>query len=237
MKIYNVKQGTKAWHDLRAGTITASDIQSIFAKPRKGDKSIFGKGAQTYIAKKVCERIRGVVELREPNEAMQWGLDHEQGAREAYGKVYGKNVVEVGFIEKEAGIGCSPDGLIDENSMLEIKCPFSQDVWNGYMAKNEAPRNYLLQMLHQLWVADRDFVVFFALSPCLEKHLMKVYTIDSLLELTKIASIEEYEERVMLVASIIDIGARAHVEVLALGAVDNVFGETEYDDDEENYFL
>ncbi|MGK4455672.1 YqaJ viral recombinase family protein, partial [Klebsiella pneumoniae] len=78
-----------------------------------------------YAAQIVAERLTGKVEPGFSNSAMQWGTDMEPEARNAYSFYSDNDVVEIGFVDHPtiAMSGASPDGLVGDDGLVEIKCP------------------------------------------------------------------------------------------------------------------
>ena len=113
MKIHNIDQNTPEWHALRLGKFTASNAQAIANN---------GKGLETLCFEKVAEILTGKAKESYTNDDMQRGNDLEEMARNSYELETGIVVKRVGFIEKSDRIGCSPDGLIAEDGLQEIKC-------------------------------------------------------------------------------------------------------------------
>lgn len=121
LTILDVEQGSDAWHDARRGIITASVIGKFITaktlKPANNDTS------RAMTAQLVAERITGWTEESYANAAMQRGTFDEPYARDEYSKHYAP-VTECGFMVRTFGthkIGYSPDGLVGEDGLLEIK--------------------------------------------------------------------------------------------------------------------
>jgi putative phage-type endonuclease len=116
-----LEQRSPEWFAARAGKATASCMAKIMARTKTG----YGADRANYAAQLVAERLTGTVAESFTNGAMQWGTDHEAEARDAYQVHALCRVVEIGFIDHPtiAMSGASPDGLIGDDGMLEIKCP------------------------------------------------------------------------------------------------------------------
>jgi hypothetical protein len=104
---------------------------------------------------------------------MQWGVDKEEEARIAYSFLTGRNVVEVGLYKHPTIIGshASPDGLVDDDGCLEIKCPNSATHIET-LKSNQVSHKYLLQMQWQMACADRQWCDFVSFDPRMPDHLM-----------------------------------------------------------------
>jgi hypothetical protein len=114
-------QRSAEWFEARLGKATASRISDIVATTKTG----WGAGRKNYAAQLVCERLTGVPQDSFSNAAMQWGIEHECHAREAYCQHMLCEVEGVGFVDHPTiqMSGCSPDGLVGSDGMVEFKCP------------------------------------------------------------------------------------------------------------------
>lgn len=155
MKIYTCEQRTEQWYDLRLGKITGSKIKDVLSK---------GAGRNTYMMDLVAERLTQVRGNGYINEYMQWGIDHEVEARNKYIEISGNSVCEVGFVEKNEWIGFSPDGLILDDGLSEIKCP-KTTTHIEYILKDKVPTTYIPQIQFGLWVTERDWCDFISYDP------------------------------------------------------------------------
>ena len=112
-----LEQGTEEWLHVRAGKITGSEIQPLISVS-KGT----GKGGHiNYCRKKAVEKLFGIETATFKSGAMIQGAEREPYARMAYELLKGVSVEQVGFVELNEFVGCSPDGLIGEDGILEIK--------------------------------------------------------------------------------------------------------------------
>lgn len=140
-------QRSAAWFAMRAGKVTASRIADMLASTKNG----WGAGRKNYLSQLVRERLTGFVEPSFCNAAMQWGIDTEAEAREAYQQHMLCTVEEVGFADHPTipMAGCSPDGLVGEDGLVELKCPepaTHQEIILG----GAFPDKYVQQALWQL---------------------------------------------------------------------------------------
>ena len=164
----SAQQGTDAWRQQRCGLITASRIGDLMAKTKSGPSA----SRANYIAQLVCERLTGTVEASYTNAAMQHGTENEPLARAAYEALTGELVQEVGLIPHPyiKGAGASPDGLVGDDGLIEIKCPNSATHIETLLG---APidRKYLLQMQWQMCCTDRAWCDFASFDNRLPEHL------------------------------------------------------------------
>jgi len=182
-----IEQRTPEWFATRCGKVTASRIADVMAKTRTG----WGAGRANYMAQLVAERLTGTTEPGFTNAAMQWGTDKEPEARDCYAFERGLSVVEIAFIDHPnlAMTGASPDGLVGDNGMVEIKCPNTAthiDTLLGAAIDDK----YMKQMQWQMACAGRQWCDFVSYDPRLgvemQLHVRRVERDEAL-----IAEIEE----------------------------------------------
>ncbi len=154
MKIYKeLVQGSDEWLKLRLGKFGGTDAQAVASN---------GKGLETLCFEKAGEIITGRLKEQYKNEDMQRGNDLENTARSAYEMTTGNIVTQVGYIEKNEFVGVSPDGLVGDDGIIEIKCPCDA-VFVRFLYDHKIEPKYEWQMMHQMFVAERkwvDYVVF-----------------------------------------------------------------------------
>jgi len=153
MKAYDFKQGTEEWFTARMGKLTASDAQSIQAN---------GKGLKTLVYKKAAEILSGAREESYTNPDMERGNELEDLARSSYEMQTGNKVKQVGFCESDEHTGASPDGLIDDDGLVEIKCPRNYK-YVEFLYTKKIDTGYAWQMQMQMLVTGRkwcDYAVF-----------------------------------------------------------------------------
>ena len=138
-----MNQQTPEWFAQRAGKVTASRVADVMAKVKSGEAA----GRANYRAQLVAERLTGTAAESYSNAAMQWGTDTEPYARMAYEAATGNLVLETGFVlHPEIGFsGASPDGLIGNDGLVEIKCP-NTATHIDYLLASTVPEKYKPQM-------------------------------------------------------------------------------------------
>lgn len=156
-----MEQRTDDWFTARLGKVTASSLYKVLAKTKTG----YGADRGNYMTQLVLERVTGTKADSYTNAAMQWGIDQEPFARAAYEASRGVMVDEVGFIPHPtiAAAGASPDGLVGDDGMVEIKCPDSKTALECWLSDSPVEGKYFAQMQWQMRCADRswcDYVVF-----------------------------------------------------------------------------
>jgi len=157
-----VQQGTAEWHQLRLGKVTASRVADILAKTKTGPSA----SRQNYLIELALQRTTGIIQESYSNAAMEWGTQTEPQARVAYEVTTNNFVDQVAFVDHPsiAWFGCSPDGLVSDRGLVEIKCPNSATHWEYFKAK-KAPNKYVIQMQAQMAVTGRDWCDFISFDP------------------------------------------------------------------------
>ncbi len=166
MIVHDVIQGTEAWHNVRLGKFTASNFSSLFSKETTVK-------FQDFINQVVFERLTGEVPESFTSSYMNRGNELEPEARQSYELMKFRKVKEVGFIELNEWCGCSPDGLIGLDGLLEIKCPKYSTLINLHLNK-KITSEYYYQMQGQMWVAEREWCDFYVYHPKLKPFLKRV---------------------------------------------------------------
>lgn len=155
-------QGSPEWFAQRLGKVTASRVADVCAKIKSG----WGASRANYMAELVAERLTGVTAASYTNAAMQWGKDTEPHARAAYEFRTDCAVNEIGFVDhpKIEMCGASPDGLISEAGLLEIKCPSTATHIDTLIGKTVDDK-YIVQMQWQLACTGRKWCDFVSFDP------------------------------------------------------------------------
>ena len=153
----NVEQEGSDWLVQRAGKFTASRADKLMAKLRDG-KPAASRGE--LLATLAVERLTCQCVQTYQNAAMARGQELEAEARDAYSFHAGVAVEEAGFIPTDAlpNTGCSPDGLIGDDGMLEIKCPANPEKHIDALRRDAHAAEYRWQLQHQLMVTGRQWV-------------------------------------------------------------------------------
>ena len=162
-----MEQRTPEWFQKRLGKVTASRIADLMAKTKTGP----GASRANYLAQLVTERLTGTPTESYKSPAMDWGIEQEAAARAAYSARMGVLVDEVDFVDHPTmQAGASPDGLVGEDGLIEIKCPNTSTMLE-LLEDRTIPTKYRLQMQWQLAVTGRDWCDFVAFDPRLPEHL------------------------------------------------------------------
>ena len=157
-----IAQGSPEWFQMRLGKVTASRVADILAKTKTGPSA----SRQNYLIELAIQRTTGIIQESYSNSAMEWGTQTEPQARVAYEVNTNNFVDQVAFIDHPsiAWFGCSPDGLVSDRGLVEIKCPNSATHWEYFKAK-EPPKKYFIQMQAQIAVTGRDWCDFVSFDP------------------------------------------------------------------------
>lgn len=165
----NAAQDDAGWMLDRAGKFTASRASDLMAKTKTGPSASRGN----LIALLAVERLTGQPVETYQNAAMQRGIETEAEARDAYSFAKGVAVEEVGFIpcDQLPNTGCSPDGLVGEDGLVEIKCPASMAKHLDALRSGAHAVEYRWQLQHQLMVTGRAWVDAASYDPRFPEHL------------------------------------------------------------------
>jgi putative phage-type endonuclease len=161
-------QGTEEWFTIRIGKVTASRVADVIAKTKTG----YSASRDNYMAQLVCERLTGQKGESFTNAAMQHGTDTEPLARAAYEALRDVLVDEVGFVPHPSIImaGASPDGLVGEDGLLEIKCPNTATHIETLLSQT-VPGKYNTQMQFQMACTGRQYCDFVSFDNRLPEEL------------------------------------------------------------------
>lgn len=175
----SIEQGTDEWFDIRLGKATASRFKDILSTIKSGESA----ARRNYRAELVVERLTGKPLDRFKTSAMEWGTDTEDLARMTYMLTTGNKVEETGFWEHPAlEAGASPDGLVGEDGLLEIKCKnlanHIETLRNGKM-----PKEHEAQVQGQMLMTNRKWCDFVSFAPELFENaqimIVRIYRDDS----------------------------------------------------------
>jgi hypothetical protein len=202
----NLEQGSEDWLQSRKARITGSRFKDCRDKLKNGAPS---KACLDYARDVARERCGGSAPAKFQNAAMRTGVEQEPVARAKYEGRTGHMVEEVGFYATEDGrFGLSPDGLIGDDGVLEIKTMVSSDTLFNAVADGDLSA-YMDQCLGYLWLLGRQWVDLCLWVPDLdvlvvnridrgdEKHIQALE--DDLMAFAKL--VDEYEAKLRAVAA------------------------------------
>jgi len=161
-----MEQRSEEWFQARLGKVTASRVADVLAKIKSGESA----SRRNYKIQLVSERLTGEKQETYINQAMQDGIDREAFARDRYVQQFGE-VEEVGFIKHPTlEAGASPDGMVGDDGILEIKCPMGSTHTETLMTQ-DIPSKYVPQVQFQLLVTGRKWCDFVSYNPMFPEHL------------------------------------------------------------------
>lgn len=166
---YDVGQQTIEWYELRRGKATGSMTQTILAKGKGGGESVTRRN---YMIQLACERITGRVHDNYQSYDMKEGTRQEPFARNYYEGYEGVLVREAAFVDHPTieSWGISPDGLVNDDGMCQIKCPKAFTHWS-FIKSGEIEKKYQLQMTAEIICAEREYSDFVSYSEVLPEEL------------------------------------------------------------------
>ena len=172
MIIHDIDQQSEAWFEARCGRVTGTRFKALVAK----ETTDTYKDLVTNIS---CEMIIGKAEETYSNAMMEYGLETEPEARKEYSELFGVEVKQAGFFIPDEDhkyhewIGISPDGLLQDNAMIEIKCPLARTHME-YIEADKLPSEYRHQVQGQLFVSGFDYCDFVSYVPGMKLFVVRV---------------------------------------------------------------
>ena len=163
-----MEQRSTEWFTARLGKVTASRVADVIAKTKTG----YSTSRDNYMAQLVCERMTGTQGESYNNAAMQWGTDQEPLARAAYEAAKDVLVDEVGFVIHPtiSNAGASPDGVVGEVGLIEIKCPNTATHIDTLLS-DKVPSKYIPQMQWQMACTGSFWCDFVSFDPRMPEGL------------------------------------------------------------------
>ena len=162
METLDLVQGSPEWIAARVGSLGASRVADALAKTKSG----WGASRANLMAALICERLTGQPQDTFTNAAMEWGTQQEPQARLAYEFQTSADVAQVGIVKHPhiAGTHASPDGLVGDDGMVEIKCPNTATHIETLLGEPIAGK-YITQMQWQMACTGRAWVDFVSYDP------------------------------------------------------------------------
>jgi len=165
-KFYNIQQNTDEWYNLRLGKFTASGFKDLFMSKSTA-------GYQKAIYRAVFEQITNEPPESFTNDYMQRGHELEPLAVDWYEMETFETTTNGGFWTFGNDIGASPDRLVGDNGILEVKCP-AFNTMIAYQLKQQLPNIYKYQVHGQMLVTGRKWCDFIAFHPKLKPLILRV---------------------------------------------------------------
>ena len=166
----DVEQGSDAWFEARRGIPTASNFKRILTATGRRSEA-----APQYLDELVREYHDGRTPPQ-PNQWMARGIELEPEARAAYQSCAKVSVAQTGlvYLDDARMVAASPDGLVNFDGLLEIKCPMLE-THLGYRDSARVPAAHVPQVQGQLWVTGRKWCDFFSYHPGRAPHLIRAH--------------------------------------------------------------
>ena len=161
--VLDAPQQSAEWFDARLGKVTASRVNDVVGRQKNGNPYA---AHDQYRAELLTERLTGVVAQHYVSDAMQRGSDLEEAAALEYVMETGRDVAPVGFVAHPtiAEAGASPDRLVGDDGLLEIKCPGSQKHLAMFLGA-QIDAKYWWQMQWQMECTGRAWCDFMSYDP------------------------------------------------------------------------
>lgn len=161
-------QGSPEWHAIRCGKVTASRVADIMRRTKSG----ISASRQKYMGQLAAERLTGTVAPSFKSSSMEWGTATEEEARNAYAFYRDANLTGVAFVDHPVITmsGASPDRLVGEDGLLEIKCPDTHTHIETLLNRSIEP-DYLTQMQWQMDCTGRKWCDFVSYDPRMPENL------------------------------------------------------------------
>lgn len=168
------EQGSEAWLQLRMGVATASNFDKIITATTAKESATLPK----YALELATQCLLTEPEPTYKNEAMQRGNDLEPIARQAYAEQTFSVVEEIAMFKSDCGnFGASPDGLVGDEGLIEIKCPLAT-THAKYLLDNKLPNDYVQQVQGLLWVSGRKWCDFVSFHPNFKEKQLFVIRVE-----------------------------------------------------------
>jgi len=171
---YDIAQNSEEWYDIKLGKFSASIAGDLLMdKKNKGYSNLIKKISEERMTGEACESnsFKG-------NAFTERGHEFEPIAREDYEIRTFNEVKIIGVIERDDWCLCSPDGLIDDNGLHQIKCPifntqseylYTYNKYKDTLTANELmckiSSTYYKQMQFELFVSEREYNIFTSYHP------------------------------------------------------------------------
>jgi hypothetical protein len=189
--IKNIDQGSDEWIQLRLGVATASNFDKIITAGGKQSTTL-----EKYALQLATDKMLTTPEPSYKNEAMIRGTELEPLARETYQEETFNIVEQITMFLSDCGnFGYSPDGLVGDDGLIEIKCPKATTHFQ-YIIDNKAPADYWQQLQGGLWLSGRKWIDFVSYHPDFKTKQLFIIRVGR--DETYIAKLAELANKVIL---------------------------------------
>jgi putative phage-type endonuclease len=170
-----MEQGSQAWLLERCGRITGSRFKAAMDRNKRTGEP--NKARRTLVAVLQQEIATGCPEVTEPNEYMAHGNAMEPRARLAYEFLRDVRCEVPAFIRHPtlSYVGYSPDGLVGDDGLIEIKSPFLEPRHTRTVDSQKCPDDYIAQVQGGLWVTGRQWCDFVSYFPSISVEIVRVH--------------------------------------------------------------
>lgn len=177
--ILTMEQGSAEWLQARLGIATSSELDCLLVNG-KGEGG-FGVAAYTYMDQLIGERITGeAAEIPFQTKATIRGHEQEGIANGLYEALEGVSVQSAGIILNH-GMGYSPDGLIGDDGLIEIKTKLPK-FQVGVILSGEVPKEHVTQCQSGLWISGREWIDFISFWPGMPLFVKRMHRDEKLIE-------------------------------------------------------
>lgn len=166
LQIIDCEQGSPEWFEARRGVVTASRFSDVLAKGQ-------GITRRKYMLTLAAEAITGEIGESYTNDHMERGKIMEAEARDLYSFSRDVEPISVGFM-KRGRVGASPDSLIGDDGLLEIKTKLGH-LQLDVLDKARLPPEHVAQVQGQLWVSEREWCDFVSYWPKLPLFVIRIH--------------------------------------------------------------
>lgn len=163
-------QRSEDWIAARVGNPGASSISKIITP-----KGQISKQREEYLYQLAGETITGRCEEGFLSQAMINGIEREDASRTLFEMIHGVDVKQVGVVYKDErrAFHCSPDGLVGDDALLELKNPMLK-TQTKYLLSGELPDEYFCQVQMSLYVTERPLCYFMSNYDGLPPFILEV---------------------------------------------------------------
>lgn len=169
MRIIDCVQGSEQWESYRHRP-TASQFHRI-CTPVKGQ---YAASAKDYACELIAKQL-GVYTEPPPSYWMEWGTENEPNAIQSYQRRHKVKINRPGFVfpDDTDAFGGSPDSIVDDEGLLEVKCPKPETLIK-YHSDGVLPPEYKPQIQGLLLITELEWCDFYVWHPELQPFELRV---------------------------------------------------------------
>lgn len=169
----NIKQGSQEWHALRLGKITGSGFNKLLGTSEARKKYLYDRASEIVTGKLSDSESFTSIHIER-------GHEFESLAKMKYTMVTFNEVEDIGFVELNKYVGCSPDGFVGKDGMIEIKVPdsnnyFRQIVEISSLGEEAMSKDHLMQMQFNMYVCQREWCDYVLYNLAHEKNNKAIF--------------------------------------------------------------